>query len=65
VPIGLGIPAATVSGGGQAGGEHGPDEWYRAVDGYQGPQALLLTTLALAGLDGVTKPELPVRKRQP
>jgi tripeptide aminopeptidase len=63
VPIGLGIPAVTVSGGGEGGGEHGPDEWYKPVNGFHGPQALLLTTLALAGLDGVTRPELPVRKR--
>lgn len=62
VPIGLGIPAATVSGGGEGGGAHGPDEWYKPVDAWQGPQALLLSTLALAGVEGVTKPELPVRK---
>jgi tripeptide aminopeptidase len=62
VPIGLGIPAATVSGGGEGGGAHGPEEWYKPVDAWQGPQALLLSTLALAGVDGVTRPELPVRK---
>jgi acetylornithine deacetylase/succinyl-diaminopimelate desuccinylase-like protein len=62
VPIGLGIPAATVSGGGEGGGAHGPDEWYKPVEAWQGPQALLLSTLALVGLDGVTRPELPVRK---
>jgi len=62
VPIGLGIPAATVSGGGEGGGAHGPEEWYKPVDAWQGPQALLLSTLALVGVDGATKPELPVRK---
>ncbi len=61
VPIGLGIPAATVSGGGEGGGAHGPDEWYRPVDAWQGPQALLISTLALVGLHGATKPELPAR----
>jgi acetylornithine deacetylase/succinyl-diaminopimelate desuccinylase-like protein len=61
VPIGLGIPAATVSGGGEGGGAHGPDEWFKPVDAWQGPQTLLLTTLALAGMDGVTRPELRTR----
>ena len=63
VPIGLGIPAITVSGGGEGGGEHGPDEWYKPVNGFHGPQVLLLTALTLAGLDGVSRPELPVRRR--
>jgi tripeptide aminopeptidase len=62
VAINLGIPAATLSGGGEGGGAHGPDEWYKPVDGYQGPQSLLLTTLALVGMADATRPQLPVRK---
>lgn len=63
VPLSLGIPAATISGGGVGGGEHGPDEWFQPVDAWQGPQTILLTTLALTGMEKVTRPELPVRKR--
>lgn len=62
VPIGLGIPAATLNGGGHGGNAHAPDEWYQPVNAWQGPQAILLTALALAGVDGVSKPELAVRK---
>ena len=63
VAIHLGIPAATLSGGGEGGGAHGPDEWYKPVDAYHGPQTLLLTTLALVGVEKVTSPQLPVRSR--
>lgn len=61
VPLGLGIPAATVNGGGQGDKAHSPDEWYEHVDAWQGPQALLLMTLRLSGLAGVTKPALKIR----
>jgi tripeptide aminopeptidase len=63
VPINLGIPAATLNGGGEGGGAHGPDEWYKPVDAWQGPQSLLVTTLALVGVADVTSPQLPVRPR--
>jgi tripeptide aminopeptidase len=63
VAINLGIPAATLSGGGEGGGIHGPDEWYAPVDSYRGPQTLLLTTLMLVGVDKLASPQLPVRKR--
>jgi acetylornithine deacetylase/succinyl-diaminopimelate desuccinylase-like protein len=63
VPINLGIPAATVSGGGEGGGVHGPGEWYKPVDSHRGPQTLLLTTLMLAGVENLTSPRLPVRER--
>lgn len=63
VAINLGIPAATLSGGGEGGGAHGPDEWYKPVDSYQGPQTVLLTVLALVGVDKVTPPQLPVRAK--
>jgi acetylornithine deacetylase/succinyl-diaminopimelate desuccinylase-like protein len=58
----LGIPAVTIGGGGEGGNWHSRNEWYRPVDGYFGPQNALLTILVLTGLDGVTKPVLPVRQ---
>ncbi len=64
VPLGLGIPAATMNGGGRGDMAHSHDEWYEHVNAWQGPQVLLLTTLRLAGLQGVSKPALAVRKRR-
>lgn len=61
VAISLGVPAATLSGGGEGGNAHSPDEWYKAVNAWQGPQSVFLTTLALVGLADVTRPQLPVR----
>ena len=61
-PIALGIPAATLGGGGSGGGSHSPGEWWQPVNAWQGPQNLLLTTLGLVGLDGVSAPLLPKRK---
>jgi tripeptide aminopeptidase len=61
VPLGLGIPAATLNGGGIGDKAHSPDEWYEHVNAWQGPQILLLTTLRLAGLQGATKPTLAER----
>jgi acetylornithine deacetylase/succinyl-diaminopimelate desuccinylase-like protein len=65
VPLGLGIPAATIHGGGVGDKAHSTDEWYQHVNAWQGPQAILLTTLRLVGLKGVSKPTLPVRPRTP
>jgi acetylornithine deacetylase/succinyl-diaminopimelate desuccinylase-like protein len=62
VPMGLGIPAITASGGGIADKEHSLDEWYEPVDAWLGPQGVLLTTLALTGIDGGPKPLLPRRR---
>jgi tripeptide aminopeptidase len=58
----LGIPAITIGGGGEGGNWHSRNEWYRPVDAWLGPQSALLTVLALAGLDSVTKPVLQVRQ---
>ena len=58
----LGIPAVTIGGGGEGGNWHSHSEWYRPADAYLGPQSALLTTLVLAGLDGVTKPALAIRQ---
>jgi tripeptide aminopeptidase len=57
----LGVPAVTLGGGGEGGNWHSLNEWYKPTDAYLGPQNVLLTTLALAGLDGVTQPLLPAR----
>jgi tripeptide aminopeptidase len=61
VPLGLGIPAVTMEGGGIGGKAHSPDEWYEHVNAWLGPQTLLLTTLRLAGLRGVSRPALETR----
>ncbi|MBL8268947.1 M20/M25/M40 family metallo-hydrolase [Steroidobacter sp.] len=61
VPMGLGIPAITASGGGLADKAHSLDEWYEPVNAWLGPQGLLLTSLALVGVEGGPKPLLPRR----
>lgn len=63
VPLGMGIPAATLNGGGIGDKAHSWDEWYEHVNAWQGPQILLLTTLRLAGLQGQGKPTLRDRPR--
>ncbi|CAN5670882.1 M20/M25/M40 family metallo-hydrolase [soil metagenome] len=50
VPISLGIPAVTVSGGGEGGNAHSLDEWWLNVEGYRAIQSTLLLVLAHAGL---------------
>jgi tripeptide aminopeptidase len=59
----LGIPAVTVSGGGEGGNWHSRSEWYRPVEAWLGPQSALLTVLTLAGLDGTSKPTLVIRQK--
>ncbi|MFK8040818.1 M20/M25/M40 family metallo-hydrolase [Congregibacter sp.] len=58
VPMSLGIPAVTLSAGGDAGGAHSPDEWYAPLKSYKGPQSALLVTLAMTGVAGVSDPLL-------
>jgi acetylornithine deacetylase/succinyl-diaminopimelate desuccinylase-like protein len=50
VPMALGIPAVTLGAGGEAGGIHTSDEWYRNVKGPEGILRALLT-LVLAQPD--------------
>jgi acetylornithine deacetylase/succinyl-diaminopimelate desuccinylase-like protein len=48
IPMSLGIPAITITGGGNAQGAHSIDEWYQDTpDSYKGPQwaALILKSL--------------------
>jgi len=63
VPMGLGIPAITASGGGIGDKAHSLDEWYEPVNAWLGPQGVLLTTLALVGIEGGPKPLLTDRAR--
>ena len=58
VPMALGIPAITISGGGEGGGAHSPAEWFEPVDSHLGPQAVLLNILTLVGVQGVSEPVL-------
>lgn len=61
VPIALGVPAVTLAGGGEGGNWHSLAEWYKPTDAHRGPQAVLLTLLTLVGVDGVSRPTLPVK----
>jgi len=54
----LGVPAMTISGGGEGGSAHSLTEWYKPVDAWQGPQNVLLTSLTLVGIKGVSEPVL-------
>ncbi|HBW84398.1 MAG TPA: peptidase M20 [Gammaproteobacteria bacterium] len=58
VPMALGIPAITISGGGDGGGAHSPAEWFKPVDSHLGPQAVLINILTLVGVLGVSDPVL-------
>jgi acetylornithine deacetylase/succinyl-diaminopimelate desuccinylase-like protein len=61
VPLSMGIPAATVSGGGRGDKAHSLDEWYEPLNAWAGPQSVLLTVLSLVGVDGVSQPLLPAK----
>jgi len=61
VPLSMGIPAATVSGGGRGDKAHSLGEWYEPLNAWAGPQSVLLTVLSLVGVDGVSKPLLPAK----
>ena len=50
VPIALGIPAVAVGAGGDSGGMHTLNEWYRDDGGALGLERLLLTVIAAAEL---------------
>jgi len=61
VPLSMGIPSATVSGGGRGDKTHSLEEWYEPLNAWAGPQSVLLTVLSLVGVEGVSKPLLTVR----
>jgi acetylornithine deacetylase/succinyl-diaminopimelate desuccinylase-like protein len=52
----IGIPAVCLGYGGVNGNNHALDENFDPTNAYKATQKLLLTTLAMAGLSGVTKP---------
>lgn len=54
VPISLGVPAVTMSGGGISGQEHTLEEFFDPKEGWLGPQSVLLAALSLAGVSGKT-----------
>ncbi|TFW14817.1 M20/M25/M40 family metallo-hydrolase [Duganella callida] len=57
LPMSLGIPAITMSGGGSSGGYHSEKlEWWSARHAHTGPQNVLLTVLGLVGVQGVAAP---------
>jgi tripeptide aminopeptidase len=58
VPIGLGIPAVTLGGGGDYGGCHTLQEFFNPKNAHFGVQKILLTILGLVGLNHVTEPLL-------
>jgi len=61
IPISLGIPAIAIPGGGKSGGNHSLAEWFDPTLGHLGPQNAFLTVLVLAGIAGVTSPQLARR----
>ena len=65
LPISLGVPAITLSSGGQGGGSHSLGEWYAPVNNTLGAQNILVLALALAGVEGLSEPILEKRTPRP
>ena len=61
IPMALGIPAITITGGGDSDGEHSPEEWFDPRDSERGPQMALLLVLGLVGVEGTSAPLLQRR----
>jgi acetylornithine deacetylase/succinyl-diaminopimelate desuccinylase-like protein len=61
VPMGFGVPAIIVGGGGKTGGFHALTEWIDVTDAWKGAQNSLVTVLGLVGIDGVSQPLLDKR----
>lgn len=61
VPLGLGIPAIILGGGGKTGGFHALTEWIDLSDAWKGAQNSLVTVLGLVGVKDVSQPVLPKR----
>lgn len=62
IPISLGIPAIAIPGGGKSGGNHSYGEWFDPTLAHLGPQNAFLTVLLLAGIAGVSQPQLAKRR---
>lgn len=57
LPMSLGVPAITMSGGGASGGYHSEKlEWWAPQNAHTGPQNVLLTLLGLVGVRGLDAP---------
>ncbi len=65
LPISLGVPAITLSSSGQAGGSHSLGEWYTPINNTLGAQNVLLLSLGLVGVEGVSEPVLEKRPPRP
>ncbi|WP_462409578.1 M20/M25/M40 family metallo-hydrolase [Neobacillus sp. Marseille-QA0830] len=63
VPISLGIPAATLGGGGDFGGCHTLQEYFDPKDAFYGVQKIFLTILGLVGVENMNQPLLSKRER--
>lgn len=63
IPISLGIPAIQVGPGGKLWGFHALDEGMDPAGAYKGIQAAFLATLNLLGVEGVTPPAMPKRRK--
>ena len=50
LPMSMGVPAVTLGAGGEAGGAHSLDEWYRNTAGAEGICRALYTVLLMAGV---------------
>ena len=50
LPMSIGVPAVTLGAGGEAGGAHSLDEWYRNTAGPEGICRALYTVLLMAGV---------------
>ncbi|WBL75399.1 M20/M25/M40 family metallo-hydrolase [Bradyrhizobium xenonodulans] len=61
VPMGFGIPAIIVGGGGKTGGFHALTEWIDVTGAWKGAQNSLVTVLGLVGVEGVSEPLLEKR----
>jgi acetylornithine deacetylase/succinyl-diaminopimelate desuccinylase-like protein len=65
LPISLGVPAITLSSSGQGGGSHSLGEWYTPINNTLGAQNILLLSLGLVGVEGVSVPVLEKRAPRP
>lgn len=64
LPMNLGIPAITLSSGGEGGGAHSLGEWHVPTNNWTGPQLSLLMSLGLVGVEGVSQPLLEKRTKK-
>ncbi len=63
VPLHAGIPTLSYGGGGIGGNLHSREEWYSPNYSVQHAQRLLLSVLAMAGLEGVSQPLAQIIQR--